>query len=143
MHDDEMQQLPRGLEEESPAYSGVRRFEDLFAWQRARELTAAVYTIGKSTGLKNDRGLREQMQRASVSIISNIAEGHERGSTREYHRFLSIAKGSCAELRAQVYVASGVGYIDQATFSQLLNRTERLGQLIGALRMSIARHLES
>lgn len=80
----------------------VERFEDLIAWQRARALTNAIYEVTRNGSLERDYGLARQMQRAAVSVMSNIAEGFERNRDGEFHQFLSIAKGSCAELRSSV-----------------------------------------
>ena len=80
----------------------VSRFVDLVAWQRARELAVEVYRAAGRGELARDFGLRDQMQRSAVSIPSNIAEGFERETAAEFHRFLSTAKGSCAELRTQL-----------------------------------------
>ena len=97
---------------ESKVMSGkVERFEDLVAWQKARGLTKAIYEMTGKGDIVKDFGLKDQMRRASVSIMSNIAEGFERNRPAEFHQFLSIAKGSCAELRAQLYVAVDAGYI--------------------------------
>ncbi len=99
----------------------IEKFEDLIAWQRARDLTKQIYEITKQGEFQRDFGLRDQMRRASVSVMSNIAEGFERGGRSEFHQFLVIAKGSCAELRSQLYVALDVGYVDQKTFQNLDN----------------------
>src|SRR4029079_3005807 len=93
------------------AMSKVDRFEDLIAWKKARELTNAIYQATQSKSMSHDSGLSNQMQRAAVSIMSNIAEGFERGSRVEFLRFLMYAKASCAELRSQLYVALDVGYL--------------------------------
>ncbi len=130
------------FEEDRAVYLVVKNFEDLISWQRARELASIVYRLTRETALRSDFGLRDQMQRAAVSIMSNIAEGHERGSSLEYARFLSIAKGSCAELRSQYYLALDAGYIDRAAFDDGLRRTRELGRIIGGLRASIMRHLD-
>ena len=90
----------------------VERFEDLIAWQRARVLTTAIHSVSRKGEFTGDFGLSGQLQRAAVSIMSNIAEGYERGSAKEFHRFLSIAKASCAELRSRLYVALDIGYLD-------------------------------
>lgn len=78
----------------------IDKFEDLIAWQKARELTKEVYRISKQGAFAKDFGLSGQIQRASVSIMSNIAEGFERGGRGEFHQFLSVAKASCAEVRS-------------------------------------------
>ena len=117
----------------------VERFEDLIAWQRARALTKAIYTATRDGGFAKDYGLAGQIQRASVSIMSNIAEGFERSHSGEFHHFLSVAKASCAELRSQLYVALDVGYLDQPTFDRLFGQAEEVARIIGGLRASIER----
>jgi len=120
----------------------VRRFEDLVAWQRARELAAEIYRVTGDGTLARDFGLRDQMRRAAVSVVSNIAEGHERVSHAEFHRFLAIAKASCAELRAQLYIALDVGYLTPTIFDRLLARSEEVGRLIAGLRLSVERRMD-
>ncbi len=115
----------------------VVNFEDLIAWQRARKLAGLVYHVTREGEFARDFGLSRQMRRAAVSIMSNIAEGHERGGAKEYARFLGIAKGSCAELRSQLYVALDVAYLDRKTFAELLETTRELGRILGGLRRAI------
>ena len=115
----------------------VGEFEQLIAWQRARRLTVQVYTACRSGPLSGDFGLSRQMQRAAVSIMANIAEGHERGSAREFVRFLSIAKASCAELRSHLYVAGDVGLLEVAAVDKLLADTAEVARLLGGLRRSV------
>jgi four helix bundle protein len=119
----------------------IRKFEDLVAWQRARELAADIYRVTNDGAFARDFGLREQSRRAAVSILSNIAEGHERAAPAEFHHFLSIAKGSCAELRAQLFVALDVGYLPLDAFERLLSQAEELGRIIGGLRTSVAKKI--
>ena len=95
----------------------IEGFEDLLAWQKARALTALIYRITGERALARDFGLRNQIRRTAVSVMSNIAEGFERGRPAEFHQFLSIAKASCAELRSQLYVALDAGYINEALFT--------------------------
>ena len=116
----------------------VERFEDLIAWQKARMLAKVVYRVTSEGRLASDYGLARQMQRAAVSILSNIAEGFERNRAGEFHQFLSIAKGSCAELRAQFYIASDIGYITTQQLSELLAQAEEVARIIGGLRASVA-----
>jgi len=130
-----------GVEEDRSEYRVVGRFEDLLAWQRARELAADVYRLTRSGPVDRDYGLCSQMQRAAVSVMANIAEGYERGSPRDFHRFLWIAKGSCAEVRSHLYVALDAGYIDHQSFAQYVEKCERVGQLIGGLRKSTAKRI--
>jgi len=90
----------------------VGRFEDLIAWQKARELAKKIYEITRNDHFARDFGLSGQIQRTAVSIMSNIAEGFERDSRGDFHRFLTIAKASCAEVRSQLYIAFDIGYRD-------------------------------
>ena len=85
--------------------STFRRFEDIEAWQKARELTKVVYQLSGRGHFAKDFGLRDQIRRASVSIMANIAEGFERDGTGEFIQFLAIAKGSAAEVLSHAYVA--------------------------------------
>ncbi len=87
----------------------IDKFEDLIAWQKARELTKIIYAVTKQGEFSRDFGLRDQIRRSAVSIMSNVAEGFERGGRSEFHQFLVIAKGSCAELRSQLYTALDAG----------------------------------
>jgi four helix bundle protein len=115
----------------------VERFEDLIAWQKARELTKRIYRISREGIFSKDFGLSGQIQRASVSIMSNIAEGFERGGRGEFHQFLSTAKASCAELRSQLYVALDNSYISRASFTELMALAEEVGRIVGGLRASV------
>ncbi len=115
----------------------VEKFEDLIAWQKARVLTKQVYLATRQGAFAKDFGLSSQIQRAAVSIMSNIAEGFERGKRGEFHQFLSIAKASCAEVRAQIYIAFDVGYINQTQFDDLLVKAEEVGRIIGGLRAAV------
>jgi four helix bundle protein len=117
----------------------VERFEDLIAWQKARALAKAIYQATSAGRLADDYGLARQMQRAAVSILSNIAEGFERSRTGEFHQFLSIAKGSCAELRAQLYLAADIGYLAPEQSAALLAQAEEVARVIVGLRASVAR----
>src|SRR5262249_28217799 len=96
-----------------------RRFEDIAAWKKSRELTRNVYQASKRGAFARDFGLTDQIRRATVSIMSNIAEGHERSGTREFMQFLATAKGSAAEVRSQLYVAFDQQYLSVEEFSQL------------------------
>ena len=115
----------------------IERCEDLIAWQKARELTRAVYETTRDGVLANDLGLAGQLQRASVSIKSNIAEGYERGSTGDYLRFLWIAKGSCAETRSLLYAALDAAYIDLPTFDRLMESAKETSHGVGGPRVAI------
>jgi four helix bundle protein len=115
----------------------IDRFEDLIAWQKARKLTKQVYDATNDGAFARDFGLKDQIRRAAVSSMSNIAEGFERSGLVEFQRFLSIAKGSCAELRTQLYVALDVGYLETRTFESLMSHAIEVGKIIGGLRASV------
>ena len=117
----------------------IERFEDFMAWQKARELTCEIYKVTRQGDFARDFGLANQIQRAAVSIMSNIAEGFERGGPKEFHQFLSVAKASCAEVRSQLYVALDAGYIDQPTPAFVFSQAEEVGRLVGGLRASVER----
>jgi four helix bundle protein len=119
--------------------SRLERFEELIAWQKARSLTSAIYEVTRKGDFAHDFGLAGQIQRAAVSIISNIAEGFERNSPAEFHQFFSTAKASCAELRSQLYVAVDAGYLSQDKLTQLLQQAEEVGKIIGGLRAAVER----
>ncbi len=117
----------------------IEKFEDLIAWQKARELTKNIYKITKHGDFLKDFGLRDQIRKSSVSIMSNLAEGFERGGCSEFHQFLVYAKGSCAELRSQLYVALDVEYIDGMTFQKLHDLARETSRLVGGLRAAVYR----
>ncbi len=122
---------------------GVRRFEDLLAWQLARDLARRVYVATRSEEFRRDFGLASQIQRAAVSTMANIAEGFDRNRPGEFHQFLSVAKSSCAEVRSHLYVALDVGYLDDATFSELKSRSEEASRVIQGLRAAVARRRDA
>lgn len=113
--------------------SAFQRFEDIEAWQKARELTKAIYAMSNDGQFARDFGLRDQIRRASVSIMSNIAEGFGRGGNKEFMQFLSTAKGSASEVQAQLYVAIDAGYINQDQFQKLYSETEATARMIAGL----------
>jgi four helix bundle protein len=108
----------------------IERFEDIEAWKEARMLTKQIYELTEQGRFAKDFGLRDQMRRAAVSIMSNIAEGFERDGDKEFGQFLSLAKGSVGELRAQVYVALDAGYIKQDQFDHLTAHCIRVSRLL-------------
>jgi len=101
-------------------------FEDLFIWQKGIEFAKEIYLITEKKGLKNDFGLKNQMRDASVSIPTNIVEGFERRSRKEYLNFLNIAKGSSGEMRSLLYVAFEIGYLDKDEHKDLRERAKFL-----------------
>jgi four helix bundle protein len=117
--------------------SKIEKFEDLIAWQKARILTKAIYTITRAADFSRDFGLAGQIQRATVSAMSNIAEGFERAGLKEFHKFLSMAKSSCAEVRSHLYVALDLDYLTQPTFQKIKAQAEEVARIIGGLRASV------
>lgn len=115
----------------------IDKFEDLIAWQKARELAREIYDVTSRGEFAKDYGLRDQIRKAVVSIMSNIAEGFDRGGRPEFHQFVVIAKGSCAEVRSQLYVAHDIGYISKEEFNRLNDMTLELSRILGGLRKSL------
>lgn len=103
----------------------AKAFEDLYIWQIARELVNLIYDLTDTQAFR-DFSLKDQIQRAAVSIISNIAEGFERGSKEEFLYFLYIAKGSCGEVRSQLYIALDRKFINQVEFTQASEKTKQV-----------------
>ena len=121
----------------------VEQFEDLIAWQKARELCRQIYQATQEGTFSRDFGLRGQIQRAAASVMSNIAEGFERHGLKEFHQFLSVAKSSCAEVRSQLYVALDAGYLTQEQFDELNSMASEVGRIIGGLRASVERETDT
>jgi four helix bundle protein len=115
----------------------IEKFEDFIAWQKARKLTKEIYKVTNQGQFSRDFGLKDQVRRSSVSVMSNIAEGFERGRASEFHQFLSIAKGSCAELRSQLYVALDAEYVNTSQFQELMLAATEVGQIVGGLRVAV------
>ena len=109
------------------------RFEDIDAWQRSRELTNRIYKITSKGDFARDFGLKDQIRRASVSIMSNIAEGFKRSGTGEFAHFLATAKGSAGEVRSQLYVALDQGYISQVLFDPLIAGVTDISRMLSGL----------
>ncbi|MDZ7951250.1 four helix bundle protein [Nostoc sp. DedQUE09] len=115
----------------------IETFEDLKVWQKGIDLVKQIYLRAKEGELSRDFGLRDQLRRASVSIPTNIAEGFERYSRKEYLDFLNIAKGSAGEVRSLLRVALEVGYLDQPTYTQLSNQAIELSRMLSNQIQSI------
>ncbi|MFQ5917536.1 MAG: four helix bundle protein [Candidatus Binatia bacterium] len=111
----------------------IDRFEDIDAWKKAREMARLIYGVTVTGQFARDFGLRDQIRRASVSVMSNIAEGFERGGDKEFRQFLTYAKGSVGEVKAQFYVALDAGYLTQEQFERLYFLATETGKLIGGL----------
>ncbi len=108
----------------------IERFEEIKSWQLAKALVKTIYEFTERASFSKDYGLRDQIQRAAVSIMSNIAEGFERGSQRDFANFLYIARGSCAEVRSLLYVAFELGHIGEGELKQTLHQTEEISKAI-------------
>ena len=117
----------------------ISEFEEMEAWKEARTLANHVYDLSNGSLLSKDFGLQDQMRRAAVSILSNIAEGFERGGDREFFHFLSQAKGSAGELRAQLYLALDRGYLAKSEFQDLCDRAKRISRMLSALMSYLRR----
>lgn len=122
--------------------SKVQRFEDLHIWQMAHDLSISIYKLTKNVEFSRDWGLKDQIQRAAVSVMSNIAEGFERYSRQEFKQFLSIARGSCAEVRSQIQLAKSLNYITNAECLEIYEKCIALSLAIGGLRKSLDRELK-
>lgn len=115
----------------------ANRFEDLMFWQKARELTKLVYSYTNNGAFNKDFGLKDQIQRSSVSVMSNIAEGFGRGGNKEFIQFLFVAKGSLAELKSQIYISKDLGYITENQFNTVFGITDEIALLINSFIRSM------
>lgn len=110
--------------------AGITRFEEIEAWKTARQLTNKVYELSNQTGFNRDFGLRDQIRRASVSAMSNIAEGFESRTDVQFINFLGMAKASAGEVRAQLYVALDQKYIAEEQFKEAYSLAESCARQI-------------
>ena len=117
----------------------IERFEDIKAWQKARELVNEVYSASNSGLFAKDFGLRDQMRRAAVSIMLNIAEGFARKTSREFCQFLIIAHGSAAEVQAALYVAVDQSYVTSEQFEQLYVAADETSRMIKGFSKYLAK----
>ena len=111
-------------------------FEDLEVWQRGCRLAVSVF---KSFAKCRNFTMQDQMQRAALSIPSNVAEGYERNSNREFIRFLNIAKGSCGELRTQLYISRKLDFLAKAEFDQLVSESKEISAMLHGLSRAVAK----
>lgn len=119
--------------------AGFKRFEEIQAWQKARKATKLIYEITSDGGLAKDFGLRDQIRRASVSIMANIAEGQGRNSDKEFANFLNIAHGSIAETQSHLYIALDLGYLNPDNFTRVYNLLDEVARMT----MSLMKHLRN
>jgi len=120
--------------------AAIKQFEDIQAWQQARELVREVYKACAEGRLSRDFGLRDQLCCAAVSSMSNVAEGFAKKSDRDFAHFLDIARGSITEVQSLLYVALDVGYIEKSEFEKLRKRTEETASLISGLTSYLRKH---
>ncbi|MEN9729393.1 MAG: hypothetical protein RLZ91_510 [Bacteroidota bacterium] len=113
----------------------IKKFEDLLVWQKAVELTVDLYACLEKV---NDFGFKNQIQRASLSISNNLAEGFERGSDRDFKRFLFIAQGSCSEVKSMLYVGVRLKYIRTDSYIELNQRVVEIGKMLFGLSNSLS-----
>ncbi len=110
--------------------SGIKRFEEINAWKKARDLVKAVYEASSQSAFSKDYALKDQIRRSAISTVSNIAEGFERDGNKEFVSFLSVAKSSSGEVRTQLYIARDLGYLSDDKFSDLIELSEETSRLI-------------
>ena len=108
----------------------IEKFEEIRAWQSAREVVNRIYEISQSETFKRDYSLGDQIKRASSSIMSNVAEGFSRQSTKEFIQFLFIAKGSAVEVQSQLYIVLDQGYILEKEFKEIYDKAEETAKLL-------------
>lgn len=120
-----------------------KRFEEILAWQKARAVTRQVYLLSNRGELAKDFSLRDQMKRASVSIMANIAEGHGRRTSVEFANFLNIARGSAVELQSHLYVALDLAYISQVEFDDVYHQLEEISKMAISLAQYLRKNSEN
>jgi four helix bundle protein len=116
----------------------VEQFEDLTVWKRAKELSLGIYRATNDGQFARDRGLRDQIRRAAVSVMSNIAEGFGRYSRNEFRHFLSIARGSVSEVRSQLHLARELGYLREPEFIAQINLCLEISRMLSVLHRKSA-----
>ncbi|MBI4656896.1 MAG: four helix bundle protein [Elusimicrobia bacterium] len=125
----------------------IERFEDIIAWQKARELTLTIYKLSENGILKKDFDLKSQMRRAAISVMANIAEGYGRKTDKEFANFLNIAHGSLAELQSHLYLAVDLKYVDKENFDKLYKLADETSRLLSKfakyLSSSASFHIDS
>ena len=115
----------------------IKRFEDIRAWQEARVLVKEIYKLTRQDEFSRDFGLKDQIQRAAVSVMTNIAEGFDDESKAEFARFLGYSRRSAVEVQSLLYAALDAGYIEQLKFNDLYEQAKKTKALVGAFRHSL------
>jgi four helix bundle protein len=118
----------------------IETFEDMEVWQSARTFAKAIYAITGKSAFAKDFALRDQIRRAAISIMSNIAEGFERSSNKEFIQFLYISKGSSAEIRSQLYLTYDLNYVDESVFQDLNNKLISISRQLSAFIKYLDQH---
>ncbi|KAF0106468.1 MAG: hypothetical protein FD146_2559 [Anaerolineaceae bacterium] len=121
----------------------ITRFEEIEAWQTARELTKQIYSLTERGAFGRDFGLKDQIRRAAVSVMSNIAEGFESQTQQQFIRYLGIAKASAGEFRSQLYVSRDLGYITVEQFDDAFRLAEKVSRQISRFIMYLESHPQS
>ena len=111
----------------------IKEFEELKVWQYAFSLTQKVYELTQQNGFERDYELKDQIRRASISVMNNISEGFDRSGNKEFIQFLAIAKGSAAEIRSMLYIAQSQGYITENQFLEIKNQCLDISRMLGGL----------
>lgn len=119
-----------------------KKFEEMLAWQKANEVTLKIYQITTNGSFAKDFGLRDQIRRASVSIMANIAEGHGRRTNAEFANFLNLARGSAAEVQSHLHIALGIGDVDKAIFDDLYSTVTEISRMLLSLAQYLRKHDE-
>ena len=120
--------------------AAITKFEDLIAWQEARKLVSMIYKLTSDGLFSKDFGLKDQIQRAAVSSMTNIAEGFDNESTAEFARFLGMARRSAVEVQSLLYAALDVHYIESDTFKTHYDQSRKVQAIIGGLKKSILKN---
>jgi four helix bundle protein len=121
----------------------ISRFEDIEAWKTARELTRMVYAFTEQEPFAKDFGLKNQIQRAAVSIMSNIAEGFESRTQAQFLEYLGLAKASAGEVRCQLYIAMDLSYLTQEQFKQVFELADKSSRQIARFMNYLETHPQS
>lgn len=119
--------------------AGFQKFEDIKAWQKAREVTRQIYRVTGERQFYKDFGLRDQIRRAAVSIMANIAEGFGRKTNKEFANFLVISHGSSAETQSHLYIALDLNYISSEDFAELYQQLDEISRMT----MALCKHLQN
>lgn len=113
--------------------TAFKSFDEIIAWQKARELTKLIYLVSSNDKFDKDFSLKDQIRRSAVSVMANIAEGYDRRGDKEFERFLNIAKGSLSEVKSHLFVSFDIGYVDNEKLENLFILIDEIAKLISGL----------